>query len=89
MYKYYKNGVNCKYSVFVYKTAHVGGIITYSLTIIELTLFGNDPMNQGTGLVTTQGKANLEDEATSLLLACFPGWLILESLIPFSLKHLR
>jgi hypothetical protein len=73
----------------VYKTAHAGGIITYSLTIIELTPFGNDPMNHGTGLVTTQGKPNLEHEATSLLLPCFSGCLILESLLPFSLKHLR
>jgi hypothetical protein len=73
MYKYYRNGVNCKYSVFVYKTDHVGGIITYSLTIIELTPFGNDPMNHGTGLVTTQGKPNQKHEAMSLLLACFSG----------------
>jgi hypothetical protein len=63
---------------FFVQTAHVGGIITYSLTIIELMPFRNDPMIQGTGLVT-QGKPNQEDGATNLLVSCFPGWLTLPS----------
>jgi hypothetical protein len=40
MYKYYKKGVNCKYSMLRQTIAHIGGINTYAFNIIELTLFG-------------------------------------------------
>jgi hypothetical protein len=63
---------------FFVQTAHVGGIITYSLTMIELMPFRNDSMIQGTGLVA-QGKPNPEDGAINLLVSGCPGWLTLPS----------